>query len=211
MKKVLIFDFDGVIVNSVRVKGDAFAQLFESYESGISNKVKAYHYQNGGMPRAEKIKNIFKKVLNQNPVNGIVVEYCREFSKIVTDMVIKSDFIPGSFEFIRNNKNIFKQYIVSATPQEELQYIVEKLKINEYFINIYGSPMDKVTHITTIISNNGNKSDDAVLIGDSLSDFESSNKAGVDFIGVKNDLVSFPDGVIKIDNLFELREKLNQI
>ncbi len=52
--KVLFWDFDGVIKDSVDVKTKAFIKLFEEYGVGISTKVKEHHLANGGMSRFEK-------------------------------------------------------------------------------------------------------------------------------------------------------------
>ena len=123
MKKILIFDFDGVIIDSIAAKGNAFSYLFRDYGSKIMIEVNEYHKNNGGMPREKKIENIFKYILKKNPRKGIIEEYCNHFSKIVVDLVIKCKFLPGSFEFISNKCNKYKQFIVSATPQKELDFI----------------------------------------------------------------------------------------
>ncbi len=211
MKKIIIFDFDGVILDSVSVKGDAFGYIFNDYGDEIVDKVKDYHKQNGGLPRAEKIKNIFSIILKKHPSQDVIDKYCRRFSIIVVDMVLKTNFIPGSFEFIKNNCNLYDLFIVSATPQKELEVIIKKRKIRKYFKNIYGSPIDKKTHIKSIISNNGGVFSSAVFIGDSLSDLESSIKAGVEFIGVKSSSITFPIEVNVMDNLFGLKKELEKL
>ena len=47
----LIFDFDGVLADSVEVKTRAFAKLFQSYGPEIEDRVVKYHRNNGGMSR----------------------------------------------------------------------------------------------------------------------------------------------------------------
>ncbi|MBT7899475.1 MAG: HAD hydrolase-like protein, partial [Candidatus Marinimicrobia bacterium] len=54
--KGIIFDFDGVIADSVQVKTDAFASLYEQYGDNIVTKVIEHHEANGGMSRFKKIK-----------------------------------------------------------------------------------------------------------------------------------------------------------
>ena len=56
MLKGVIFDFDGVIAESVQVKTDAFATLYEQYGEYIVTKVIEHHEANGGMSRFEKIR-----------------------------------------------------------------------------------------------------------------------------------------------------------
>ena len=42
-------------------------------------------------------------------------------------------------------------HLISATPQEEIEYILEKLKINHFFKSIIGSPIDKSDAINKIL------------------------------------------------------------
>ena len=56
MLKGIIFDFDGVIAESVQIKSDAFASLYEQYGDNIVKKVIEHHEANGGMSRFEKIR-----------------------------------------------------------------------------------------------------------------------------------------------------------
>ena len=53
--KAIIFDFDGVIVESINVKKEAFEKLYQKYGDEIVYKVIAHHMANGGMSRFEKI------------------------------------------------------------------------------------------------------------------------------------------------------------
>ena len=52
---LIIFDFDGVIKNSLEVKSKAFERLFESYGKLITKKIKAHHKKNEGLSRYKKI------------------------------------------------------------------------------------------------------------------------------------------------------------
>ena len=51
----IIFDFDGVIVESGDIKTNAFADLYQSYGDPIVKEVVRYHKLNGGLSRYKKI------------------------------------------------------------------------------------------------------------------------------------------------------------
>ncbi len=208
MKKILILDFDGVIIDSVITKGEAFSFLFKEYDLEKINNINEYHYANGGMPRYKKIRNILQNILNENPSTEKINEYCNKFSDIVLDAVLGCEFIPGSFDFICKERKNIKQYVVSATPQSELEYIINKKKIKKYFCGVFGSPISKDIHINKIITSNGYDLSDAVYIGDTLSDLKYAKKAGVDFIGFKNKFVNFSKKIKQINNLIELEREL---
>ena len=55
-KSVFVFDFDGVLADSVNIKTLAFYELYKEYGDSISSKVVEHHEANGGVSRFEKIK-----------------------------------------------------------------------------------------------------------------------------------------------------------
>ena len=57
MKSVdaIFFDFDGVILESVEVKGWAFGRLFENHPEHV-DEIVAFHHANGGMSRFDKFR-----------------------------------------------------------------------------------------------------------------------------------------------------------
>ena len=67
-KKLLIFDFDGVIADSVDIKTEAFGELYSEFGEKIVKEVKLYHENNGGVSRYEKInyERYFWYVVNNN-------------------------------------------------------------------------------------------------------------------------------------------------
>ena len=56
MLKGIVFDFDGVIAESVQVKTNAFAELYGPFGNDVVQKVISHHEANGGVSRYEKIK-----------------------------------------------------------------------------------------------------------------------------------------------------------
>ena len=73
----LIFDFDGVILDSVSIKTEAFAELYLQYGKIIQNKVVQYHLKHGGISRYNKIKYFHSEFLGNRNLSGSI----REFSE----------------------------------------------------------------------------------------------------------------------------------
>ena len=61
----IIFDFDGVIINSHKIKTKAFFLTFKSYGKTIANDSQKFHEKNIGKSRYYKFKFIFKKYLKK--------------------------------------------------------------------------------------------------------------------------------------------------
>ena len=61
--KAIVFDFDGVIVDSVPIKTEAFRELYWPYGEEVVHKVAEHHIKNGGLPRSKKFKIYHNKFL----------------------------------------------------------------------------------------------------------------------------------------------------
>ena len=66
MLKGIIFDFDGVIAESVHIKSSAFSDLYKPYGTEIVKKVVNHHEANGGISRFKKIRYYHETFLDIN-------------------------------------------------------------------------------------------------------------------------------------------------
>lgn len=64
MIKAIIFDFDGVIIESAEIKTDAFRTLFAGYPDMLPEII-AHHQKNSGISRYKKFRYIYEKILGQ--------------------------------------------------------------------------------------------------------------------------------------------------
>ena len=179
--KVVFWDFDGVIKDSVEVKSIAFEKLFSIYGSKISNKVRAHHKKNGGVSRFDKIP-LYMSWTNELVTNESVQNFCNQFSLLVKQSVVDSPWVPGFLEFIESNHNEKKHILVTATPKDEIEEILEKLDIKHFFFKIYGAPVLKRKAIFLELNNLAIKPEDAIMFGDSNSDYESAKDNDVLFV-----------------------------
>lgn len=180
----IIFDLDGVILDSVHLKTDAFEELFKNYPKEIIQKVLLHHKENGGMSRYDKIKYYFKEIIKEEIDDNTYQKYINDFHNIVLEKVKNSKFISGSNEFLNKNKNDFKYFLVSATPKEELDEILTYKNLDSYFIKIYGSPTSKKENLQMLLTENGLSSSEVVYIGDSINDFAACIENKILFIGI---------------------------
>lgn len=194
MIRAIVYDFDGVICDSVNVKTAAFAEMYESYGEEVVANVVAYHSANGGVSRFEKFKYYSKHLLGKNISEEEVIVLGNRFSDLVKQKVIHSAFINGAYSFLTNHAKMYKQFICTGTPETEIIEILNARKIDSYFTNIYGSPKTK-DHILEMIMNDYLLEKNEILfIGDAMTDYKASIKTGVSFVGLLNDATKFPSG-----------------
>jgi len=186
MLKGIIFDFDGVIAESVQVKTDAFASLYNQYGNNIVTKVIEHHEANGGMSRFEKIKLYHGSYLNKAITNEQIEELANQFSKLVVDKVINAPYVPGALAYIQECSKKYKLFISTGTPTNEMCQILSGREISKYFIEVYGSPEKKSAHISKIMSNYNYYSDELIFYGDANTDIDAAEQANIPFVLIKN-------------------------
>ena len=203
-KKGLIFDFDGVICDSVNIKTQAFFQMYTKYGENIAEKVKEYHLEHGGLSRFEKLKYFHKNFLNISLSSKDLNSLCDEFSSKVLEGVISSKYISGAIKFINQNRFKRKLFICTGTPQNEIELILKRKGISNLFDDIYGSPESKTSIINRIVKNYNLETKDLLFFGDSETDYSASKSTKVDFIAINYDKNLLPNGTLFYENFDKL-------
>ena len=180
--KAIFYDFDGVIKESTQIKTEAFYDLYLPYGIGIAEKVKNHHLLNGGVSRFEKFKHYHKKFLNIELSKIEINELAEQFSKIVFQKVIDSKYVPGALSSIKKLDGKFKQFIVTGTPQDEIELILEALDITQHFKGIFGSPSSKVEISEIILKEEKLKKTEVVFVGDATTDYTAAQYYDFAFI-----------------------------
>jgi len=179
--KVIFWDFDGVIKDSVEVKGDAFESLFLSFGKKFSKKIRRHHEKNGGMSRFDKV-SIYLAWAGQDPTKRIVDQYADKFSQLVKQKVIDSSWVDGIKEYLQEHYDKQQFFLITATPQLEIEYILDQLKIKLYFQKVIGSPINKGKAVESLLKEYDIDPIQAIMVGDSISDYKAAESNHVAFI-----------------------------
>lgn len=192
--KIVFWDFDGVIKESVEVKTKAFMKLFIQFGEEVVEKIRVHHINNGGMSRFKKIP-IYLQYAGVPTTQANINKYCNRFAEMVETDVVESDWIEGVEAIIRSPRKKDQHFVlVTATPQEEIERILDKLTIRTSFSNIFGAPMSKAEGINCALTEYKVQSENALMIGDSRADYEAALLCGTNFLLRKTpeNMVSMP-------------------
>ncbi len=203
--KAIIYDFDGVICDSVNVKTEAFAELYNAYGEDVQQQVVQYHLAHGGVSRFEKIRYYHTNILKMPITDAEVNKWADQFALLVKDKVIRSLYIKGADNFIEKYSNQYPQFICTGTPENEITEILKRREIEQYFKGVYGSPKDKKTIIGMICKQHNLETNELIYFGDALTDYHAANAYGIRFIGVKSPDTIFPPEVTIINNFENLQ------
>lgn len=177
----VFLDVDGVLIDSVDVKGDVFVEVFADFPNS-AEPVLAFHRAHGGLTREIKIRQILELLGDQSPSESEVSDRASHFATLVVERVVQAPEIPGTHTFLQEWSNRCPFYAVSATPDEELQRIMVARGLMPYFRKVRGWPPQKSGLISQEVASGGFEASRCLLVGDSDEDYQAANRASVHFI-----------------------------
>lgn len=182
--QAIIFDFDGVVVESGDIKTQAFGNLYRTYGETVMTAVMQYHSANGGMSRYQKFHYFQQQLLKKPPLTPDEEQLLdQRFSELVVEAVIASETVPGAAELIRKEATRIPLFIASGTPEAELKTIVMRRGLAPYFTAVRGSPTPKLMLIADILSSHALSPERVLMIGDALIDYQSAQANKIAFLG----------------------------
>lgn len=206
--KAILFDFDGVIVDSVNVKTEAFRELFSNEKEHLQEIIE-FHLVNGGMSRFVKFEIIYQDILKKTLTQELSQELGEKFSKLVVQKVIECAYMPEAFDFIKKYSTKIPLFIASGTPQDELQEITTQRGLNSYFKEIHGTPRGKPEIIRDILARFHWKTQEMPFIGDAINDYKAALETKSPFYGYAlSGKGGFPADVNIVRSFQELEDRL---
>lgn len=186
--KTIIFDCDGVILNSNKVKTQAFFDLAKPWGIQAQNMLTEHHVNNGGISRHKKIAYLLSTILPSLSINISSDDFECIHNDLVSqysDLVYKglcSCEVSTALEDLRKHTLDSKWSIVSGGDQVELNKLFKERNLSSYFnAGIFGSPDDKQLILKREFES-GNFSFPALFIGDSKYDYVSASSMDIDFL-----------------------------
>ncbi len=206
--KTIILDFDGTVVDSVGIKDWAFETLFNIYPERL-DQIMEYHLSHNATVRHEKFQYIIENILNQEFSKETERDLSRRFSALVFKRIVGCPYVPGAKDFLDYFSPRLPLYLVSASPADELEGILEARNLKRYFKKVYAIPWAKEDAIRDILIIEKISPDEAVFVGDAFEDYQAARSAQVFFVGRRSNK-SFRDAEIPVyDDLSEITTYLS--
>src|SRR5258708_2592502 len=129
----LIFDCDGVLLDSNQIKTAAFARLFAAHPDHVP-AILAYHRRHGGVSRYEKFKYIHDTIL-QTPLSESRLQILgEEFSALIFDGLMHCAEVSGTRELLAEARECGQRlFVASGTPEDELRELLNARLLDGYF------------------------------------------------------------------------------
>ena len=198
--KCLVFDCDGVILDSVPTKTRAFARLAEPYGAEARDRFVMYHATHGGVSRYRKFAWFFQEVLGREITEEESRAWGERFAEYALDEVKRCPLIEGIERTLKHWHGTLPMCVCSGTPTEELVQVLTLRNLAPYFDLILGSPPAKAEVLANIVRQMQMDPADVLMVGDASTDRDAAEKVGTQFYGCGHDL--------KNDGLFPWGETL---
>lgn len=188
----IIFDCDGVILNSNRIKTEAFRSAVMPYGASAAEALVQHNVANGGVSRYLKFEHFLANIVTRicpEVVPGIdapgLDELLAAYSQEVREGLMACSVAEGLFELKSATKHA-RWMIISGGDQEELSDIFMLRGISPLFDGrIFGSPVTKDQIVAREIKKD-NILFPALFLGDSRLDYEVASRHGLDFVFVSS-------------------------
>jgi phosphoglycolate phosphatase-like HAD superfamily hydrolase len=183
MVQVVVCDFDGVIVDSNRLKHEAFFRLFPAEVAPIVDEVLA-------AAREQSRYEIIGRILTRaggSADPGTVASLAELYDRDVTAGVRAIGLPPGVRETLADLATRYQLYLNSSTPEDSLRRTVDDLGIGELFLDERGGPASKLDNLSSILAAAEAVGEEVVVVGDGESDLTAARACGCLFVGIRND------------------------
>ncbi len=185
--KVVVFDFDGVIIPSEGIKQSGYSWIFSEYGEDVPEhaiKEAREEFKNARGDRYDIIRSILLRIGIGGDVEQKVATYADRFNEIVNGKINAFEVSEEVKKTLLNLSKRYSLYVNSNTPDEALEQALTKLGIRAYFKNVYGSSTSKVESLRRIAEIERAEAPDVVFIGDGTGDELAAREFGCAFIGI---------------------------
>jgi len=182
---VAVFDCDGVILDSNKVKSEAFALALEGESPELVSRFVEYHQLNGGISRYVKFEYFFKELKKQKDYQYDIERALKRYGELSLQGLLQCSELPhirDLLEYFRVNN--ISCYVASGGAQGEVQEVLKSRELNHYFDEIYGSPKSKIENLSELESM-GKLPGPAIYFGDANSDLVAAKTFNMDFVFVQ--------------------------
>lgn len=200
--KILVLDCDGVILDSVGVKVQAFAAVGAQFSAEVSAWLVQAHRDAPGFSRHLLFDRLYRTWYGRDILESERKKLNEIFRRASRDRLLQVPAIPGALETVRHWKGRIPIYVCSGAPQEDLRELFDARGLTDLFTAVYGSPPVKTELLADIVREAGVLPAEALMVGDSSTDLEAARAVGTQFYGVGRKMLSFvPEGGMDLRGL----------
>ena len=182
--KVIVFDFDGTLIDSNQLKYNAFFKLFPD-DAHHASTVRDVLIQIGEASRYDIIEKILARLEDQPIIlQRDIDELADRYNAIVLDGAKRCSEIPGAAQTLKSLAPTHRLYVSSTTPEIPLREIIRFRGWTDCFAGIFGYPHKKSATLSRILETEKVDGKAVLAVGDGESDRSAAQENGCHFLHV---------------------------
>jgi len=190
MIKAIFFDFDGVIMDSMTLKLDAYCECLSQFEFArpdVDRIMREYM----GQSRHKIIVVLYEELHGGKIPQPVFDAALKRFNEMDDAAREKMQYLPGSLEFIQSVHEGRFTAVVTGTPEDFILKATAHHDLDQYFDIVRGSPDTKRQIVGELLAANDLSADESIFIGDGRTDQDAADHHNMRFVGMDNGDASF--------------------
>lgn len=180
---LVVFDCDGVLLDSMPAKIEAFRRWVPEAHADLRAAFMQVVMDGFGRSRSAHIAHFYEGLLGQSPSPEFLESEVARFADLCDPLCADAPWRPGSIEFVKACQAAgIPSYVLSGTPQQPLETMLESTGGTALFDVIIGSPPAKPESLTRILREVGVSAERVVFVGDASADQVAALHVGAHFV-----------------------------
>jgi len=183
--RVIVFDYDGTLVDSNSIKRDAYRSLFPQNKAFYELLDIVLEDVPAGS-RYDIIREMLTRSFAENwypdKLAAEVERLAKCYDSIATEGAAICPERPGATKLLELLAQEYPLYLLSTTLEESLRYIAKRRNWTHFFKLIRGFPCNKALELKAFAKAENIKISEVLMVGDSELDMNAAEKAGSQFL-----------------------------
>lgn len=184
MIQAIVFDFDGTLVDSNRIKYEAMITIARQRKGGEQLIRNLLDHIKGDRYIILAAFESFYRNSQVSPEDESVKLLAKAYSDLVDTAVISTPEKPGAYALLSSLKRDYRLILSSATPRENLYRILAKRGWTDFFYHVAGSPTSKTETLINVMDDLNLSNNEIIVVGDGEDDLASATSIGCKFFPV---------------------------
>jgi phosphoglycolate phosphatase-like HAD superfamily hydrolase len=201
--RAIVFDFDGVILESANIKTEAFLELYADYPDKLQ-AIRDYHVGQAGISRYVKFEHIQSNILGLPYTDEVRKKVSAEFERLTRERIFRCPQVPGAEALLLGLRGRVLRIVGSGTPQPELELVVSTRKMGDWFEELWGTPPMKGDILRDVMARHRLFPQQVLMVGDGMSDYDAARETGTRFLARETETAFDKLAVDKVKDMTQM-------